>query len=77
MQTLADMALGTGQQFGTAQTVALGEAVASFIREGGTLDITTAMDTPARFLELLGLGQASPAAAAQRLGLTARVSAPQ
>lgn len=76
-QVVAGLARSTGQRFGSEQTLALAEAVAAFVETGGTLAFVTDMETPARILELLGLGEASPAAAVQRLGLKAEITAPQ
>ncbi len=67
----------SGQAKGQAQVAdpfqPMRQAIASFIRQPGTLELALRPPQPVAFAEMAGLGAAGPAGAVQTLGLTVRV----
>jgi hypothetical protein len=60
----------TGPAAGADPMAPMRQAIASFIRQPGTLEITLNPPTPLAFSEMSGLSAGGPAQAAQRLGLS-------
>ena len=75
---LAMQAMQTAQAMGGPRLAAIGDTVAAFLRQGGTLSVHTAVSEAVPILQVMLLSQQQgPAAAAEALQLEASHSAPE
>ncbi|MDF1733821.1 MAG: hypothetical protein P1U37_00960, partial [Minwuia sp.] len=72
----AAMAEQMGASMGTDASRAIGQQLAAFITAGGTLEVSTGLQTPLPVIQLMGLQRQPPASIIDTLGITAIHSAP-